>query len=227
MKANYSVMNEKSMSAVSTSVKGAIEKLKGVSSYMGTIEGAMDIITKFWDKNKTTKVSYREVVAELGLNYNKPSEMRKAVLAMVTKMEGLHPGMTTLVTRKVEGVDVTTLEVGVWSSKNLVNENVEPTYDAKGKAIYPYVTMANDKGEDKPVKVDVCKNVSKWTPGLVCKMLIQNEALKTGKLNPFTSEMFWEGVANGTIDMDSVDKDGSAPVVPASAPTAPAKEDVA
>lgn len=218
MKANFAKMSEKNIKSVSENVAKAMGSLKETSAYMGTVQGALAVITKFWNKNNTTKVGFNEIVNALGLPYAKPSELSKAVLAMYNKFEGVNPLLVATETKNVKGEEVEIQYLGVWSSKSLVNERAEAVYDAKGKATYPYVVAKGDKDETQPVKVDSIKAIKKWTPELVFKVLIQNEALKGGTLVPFTADEFWAKVDEGTYVLDGSELVATNEAAPVDAP---------
>lgn len=175
-------MKLKAIAAINANLANAVENLSKGETYLRTIDGALGIITKYWNKG------YGVSVKSLSIGATRPKELSSYVHRII-KGDGLHP---YLLTTDKEGNTV----VGVWSSKTLEDKSVAAIKDAKGRDTYPYVL--DEKG--KPVKVDAIKpiNMNNVTPRTIFELIIQNEALKAGAV-PFTEESYHACADRGAI----------------------------
>lgn len=155
-------------------MKAAVKGLKEGEKYTNSVEGALGIITKYWNKG------YNTFFQNVGLDLAKPKDVAKYVKGLC-KGENRHALMETTITRGKKEVVV----IGVWGEKILTDKSVT-VQDANGKDTHPYI-----KGADgKPIKVEYIKAVSRWTPSTVCQIVLQNVVCEMGKV-PFTEEDYF------------------------------------
>lgn len=158
---------------MSDNMSAAIKGLKEGEKYTNSVEGALGIITKYWNKG------YNTFFQNVGKDLTKPSDVRKYIKGLC-RGENRHALMETTVTKGKKSVSV----IGVWGEKILTDKSVT-VKDANGKDTHPYI-----KGADgKPIKVEYIKAVTRWTPNVVCQIVLQNVVLEMGKL-PFTEEEY-------------------------------------
>lgn len=167
-------MNYSAIKAMSDNMKEAIKGLKEGEKYMNSVEGALGIITKYWNKG------YNTFFQNVGLDLAKPKDVAKYVKGLC-RGENRHALMETTVTKGKKQVVV----IGVWGEKILTDKSVT-VQDANGKDTHPYI-----KGADgKPIKVEYIKAVTRWTPNVVCQIVLQNVVLEMGKV-PFTEKDYF------------------------------------
>lgn len=159
---------------MSDNMKEAIKGLKEGEKYTNSVEGALGIITKYWNKG------YNTFFQNVGKDLAKPKDVSKYVRGLV-RGENRHALMETTVTKGKKSVSV----IGVWGEKILTDKSVT-VQDANGKDTHPYI-----KGADgKPIKVEYIKAVTRWTPNVVCQIVLQNVVLEMGKV-PFTEKDYF------------------------------------
>ena len=160
-------MNGAAIAAMNENFANVVESIAKGESYAKTVDGALGIITKYWNKG------YGDAAKALGLGIDKPKALRAYIMTLL-KGEGLHEKMYTA-NKKGESV------VGVWSQKCLQNTTVPAVIDARGNETYPLVKDETGKN----VHVDVCKPITSFTPKTIFTLILQNEAMKAGAV-PFT-----------------------------------------
>lgn len=167
-------MNYSAIKAMSDNMKEAIKGLKEGEKYTNSVEGALGIITKYWNKG------YNTFFQNVGLDLAKPKDVAKYVKGLC-RGENRHALMETTVTKGKKQVVV----LGVWGEKILTDKSVT-VQDANGKDTHPYI-----KGADgKAIKVEYIKAVTRWTPNVVCQIVLQNVVLEMGKV-PFTEKDYF------------------------------------
>lgn len=167
-------MNFSAIKAMNDNMKAAVKGLKEGEKYTNSVEGALGIITKYWNKG------YNTFFQNVGLDLAKPKDVAKYVKGLC-KGENRHALMETTITKGKKEVVV----IGVWGEKILTDKSVT-VQDANGKDTHPYI-----KGADgKPIKVEYVKAVTRWTPSIVCQIVLQNVVCEMGKV-PFTEEDYF------------------------------------
>lgn len=166
-------MELKSIKTMGENFANAIDSLAKGEKYEKTIDGALGIVTKYWNKG------YCDAVKHLSIGVTRPKELSRYVHAMA-KGEGIHASLLTL------DKDGNTC-IGLWMSKTLEDKTATPIIDAKGRETYPWIIGA----DGKPVKVDAIKplNMNNVTTKVLFDLIIQNEALKAGAV-PFTEDSY-------------------------------------
>lgn len=153
-----------------------VEALAKGTSYQHTLDGALGIITKYWNKG------YGDCAK--GLGFNTPSELGKFMRLCKrsaeagTACDGMDSRMI-FVSEPDDNGNVKTA-LGTWGTKRLDDESVTIT-DKKGKECHPYLMVG-----ETCVEIDNCKAMTNVTPSTIFTFIIQNQELLAGNVTPQT-----------------------------------------